>query len=204
MDGGCFHRWRPWCRPAPVPLCRIILSTAIIAWQKRSEPAVVPLKSGKTRRCFLAVYGSASPGRTQENPTRRIPPQQPVAKVPRGDAPRHRPRTEASRRSSIESKYERVSTTKGRGRGRKQRPRDFCHWLLSPDDLSERWAGWENPGRCADGIYCRIVAPSSFTAAATAIATDASTCSLVSVPVSSRNTSVTVTLFFPASSGLPR
>ena len=27
-------------------------------------------------------------------------------------------------------KYERISTTKGRVQGRKQRPRDFCHRLL--------------------------------------------------------------------------
>jgi len=34
-----------------------------LSWQKRSEPAVVPLTPGKTRCCFLAVYGSAKPGR---------------------------------------------------------------------------------------------------------------------------------------------
>src|SRR5277367_775643 len=60
--------------PRRFTLFRIIFPTAVIAWQKRIEPAVVPLSSGKTCCRFLAVYGSASPSLSEENPTRRNPP----------------------------------------------------------------------------------------------------------------------------------
>src|SRR5262249_11371203 len=57
-----------------------------------------------------------------------------------------------------------------------------------------------------DHVYdhVRSVAPSFCPTAATRFCTDASTASLVSVPVGERKTRVIVTLFLPFSSGLPR
>jgi hypothetical protein len=53
-----------------------------------------------------------------------------VVKVPRVGAPRHRAGIEASRRSSIATKYGQVSTTKSPAESHTQRSRDFNHGLL--------------------------------------------------------------------------
>src|SRR5665213_4451600 len=55
--------------------------------------------------------------------------QQPVAKVPRGGAPRILLGIEAEKRRVL-NEIRGVSTTKSPSKSRKRRPRDFCHGLL--------------------------------------------------------------------------
>src|SRR5438477_13152666 len=85
------------------------------------------------------AHGESGPSRRLELSAERIHPQ-PVAKVPRGVAPRIWLGIEAEKRRVLKE-IRGVSTTKSPSQSRKRRPRDFCNGLLTAAPSRRGYAG---------------------------------------------------------------